>query len=311
MSEPQPIGVQPRSAAPTGSATGVRAAIARAAQATGVNFDYLLAQARLESSLDPSARAPTSSAAGLYQFTSGTWLQTLDKHGATHGLDWAGQAIEGGRVADPAMRAQVMALRFDPNASALMAAELANDNRAELAGVLGREPDSAELYLAHFLGSAGASQFLTALQSNPGQSAAALMPKPAAANRTIFFEPGGAPRSVAGVMELIRGKVAGAMEGGAVPEWNAPQWNAQGAWAVQDAAVPAISGTPAASTFSGGPIARQFNAARQELSATGTPGRASMADTLRTTFAAVDTGGQSSLPGAVRDAYSQLKRFGL
>jgi hypothetical protein len=283
----------------------VRAAIARAAQATGVDFDYLLAQARLESSLDPSARAPTSSAAGLYQFTSGTWLQTLDKHGATHGLDWAGEAIEGGRVADPQMRAQVMALRFDPNASAMMAAELANDNRAELAGALGREPDSAELYLAHFLGSAGASQFLGALQTNPGQSAAALMPKPAAANRTIFFEPGGAPRSVAGVMELIRGKVAGAMEGGAMPEWSGPA-----AWAVQDAVIPAVPGAPAAGTFAGGPIARQFNAARQELGGA-TPGRSSMADTLRTTFAAVDSGGQSSLPGAVRDAYSQLKRFGL
>jgi hypothetical protein len=288
----------------------VRAAIARAAQATGVNFDYLLAQARLESSLDPSARAPTSSAAGLYQFTSGTWLQTLDKHGATHGLDWAGAAIEGGKVSDPQMRAQVMALRFDPNASAMMAAELANDNRTELTGVLGREPDSAELYLAHFLGSGGASQFLTALQTNPGQSAAALMPKPAAANRTIFFEPGGAPRSVAGVMELIRGKVAGAMDGGTAPEWSGPQWNGQGAWAIQDAAVPGVPGASATNTFTGGPIARQFNAARQEL-AGAAPGRASMADTLRTTFAAVDSGGHSSLPGAVRDAYSQLKRFGL
>jgi hypothetical protein len=285
----------------------VRAAIARAAQATGVDFNYLLAQARLESSFDPSARAPTSSAAGLYQFTGGTWLQTLERHGASHGLDWAGEAIEGGRVSDPQTRAQVMALRFDPNASALMAAELANDNRAELAGVLGREPDSAELYLAHFLGSAGASQFLGALQTNPGQSAAALMPKPAAANRTIFFEPGGSPRSVAGVMELIRGKVANAMEGGVSPEWSGPA-----AWAVQDAAVPGgpAASTFTASTFTGGPIARQFNAARQDL-AGAAPGRASMADTLRTTFAAVDGGGHASLPGAVRDAYSQLKRFGL
>ena len=49
-----------------------------------------------ESSLDPSANAGTSSAAGLYQFTRGTWLQTLDRHGASHGLDWAGAAIEGG-----------------------------------------------------------------------------------------------------------------------------------------------------------------------------------------------------------------------
>ena len=52
--------------------TAVRGAIARAAQATGVDFSYLLAQARLESSLDPQANATASSAAGLYQFTEGT-----------------------------------------------------------------------------------------------------------------------------------------------------------------------------------------------------------------------------------------------
>ena len=112
--------------------TQVRAAIARAAETTGVDFDYLLAQAKIESSLDPAARAATSSAAGLYQFTGGTWLATLDRHGASHGLGWAENAIDGGRVSDPMMRAQIRALRFDPSASALMAAELANDNRAEL-----------------------------------------------------------------------------------------------------------------------------------------------------------------------------------
>ena len=56
----------------------VHGAIARAAQATGVDFSYLLAQARIESSLNPTARAGTSSAAGLYQFTKGTWLAMLD-----------------------------------------------------------------------------------------------------------------------------------------------------------------------------------------------------------------------------------------
>ena len=65
---------------------GVQAAIGRAAQATGTDFDYLLAQARLESGLDPAAKARTSSAAGLFQFVDATWLDTLDRHGAAHGL---------------------------------------------------------------------------------------------------------------------------------------------------------------------------------------------------------------------------------
>ena len=70
-------------------------------------------------------------------------------------------------------------MRYDPDASAMMAAELASDNRADLSGLLGREPDAAELYLAHFLGSGGAREFLTALNTDPSQSAAAVAPKAA------------------------------------------------------------------------------------------------------------------------------------
>jgi hypothetical protein len=275
----------------------VRAAIARASQRTGVDFQYLLAQAKLESSLDPSARAGTSSAAGLYQFTNGTWLRTLDKHGASHGLDWAGAAIDRGRV-DPALRAQVMALRYDPDASALMAAELANDNRAELVGILGREPDPAELYLAHFLGARGAGQFLSALDTNPGQSAAAILPKAAAANRTIFYDGAGAPRSVGGVMELLRGRVGAAMESGAPPAW------------VEYGSAQFAAG-PLPQQVGGGPIAREFHAAREELAATAAPARRSMAETLRNAFGAGGDDGRAAVPANVRAAYGQLKRFDL
>ncbi|HEY6816601.1 MAG TPA: lytic transglycosylase domain-containing protein, partial [Croceibacterium sp.] len=196
----------------------VRAAIARASAATGVDFNYLLAQAKIESALDPSARAGTSSAAGLYQFTSGTWLETLDRHAARHGMQWIDDAISrnGGRaqVGDSSTRDYLMSLRYDADASALMAAELARDNAGEIRGVLGREPDAAELYMAHFLGSGGARTFLSALQTDPGQSAAGLLPQAAGANRPIFYD-GGRARSVGEVMELMRGKVSSAMEGGA------------------------------------------------------------------------------------------------
>lgn len=261
----------------------VQAAIARAAQATGVDFSYLLAQARIESSLNPAARAQTSSAAGLYQFTQGTWLAMLDRHGARHGLGWADAAIAGGKVSDPALRSEVMALRFDPAASALMAAELANDNRASLTATLGREPDAAELYVAHFLGAEGAGRFLTALAADPGQSAAALLPAAAAANRGVFFADG-APRSVGQVMDLLRGKVAAAMDGTALP--------------VAATSLAAIN--PAL-----GPIAREFHAA---AAAPAEAARPSMADTLATTFGA---GGSSALPGHVRAAYGKLRAFGL
>lgn len=289
MSQATPIG-------PSGPVnTDVRAAIARASRATGVDFDYLLAQAKIESSLNPQAKAGTSSAAGLYQFTSGTWLQTLDRHGERHGLDWASAAIDGGR-ADPQMRAQIMAMRFDPSASALMAAELANDNKTALSGVLGREPDSAELYMAHFLGADGAAKFLSALQSDPTQSAAAILPKAAAANHGIFYGASG-PRSVAGVMELMRGKVSSAMNG-AGP-------------------MPATSAYPpsqlAGSAPTGGPLQREFNAlAAQAGTQASSSGRTSMADTLRSAFGAGAGGApQGGAPDFVRTAYAKLQAFNL
>lgn len=256
----------------------MRGAIARAAAATGTDFSYLMAQARLESGLDPTARAATSSAAGLYQFTGQTWLAMLDKHGSAYGVQGSG---------DAASRAQLLALRSDPELSALMAGELANDNRDFLTGQLGRSPDASELYLAHFLGAEGAGRFLSALGSDPSQSAAALLPKAAAANRGIFFGASG-PRSVGEVMELLRGRMGQAMN---APESSFPVYAA------------------AAEAPRGGPIQQAFEAAARSPDA---PAARSMADTLRDAFALSGSGAQpGTAPAHVRAAYGQLRSLGI
>src|SRR3546814_19077280 len=56
----------------------VLAAVQAASARTGIDFDYLVDVARVESRFDPTAKAPTSSARGLYQFTTQTWLETID-----------------------------------------------------------------------------------------------------------------------------------------------------------------------------------------------------------------------------------------
>lgn len=283
-------------AATRGAGANVRVAIAGAAQATGTDFNYLMAQAKLESSLDPNARARTSSASGLYQFTGDTWLRTLDKHGADHGLGWASDMIEGGAVRDPAARQQLLAMRFDPQVSALMAGELANDNSAYLTGVLGRQPDHAELYLAHFFGADGAGRFLTALGNDPSQSAAAILPAAAGANRSTFYGAGGNARSVGEVMGLIRSRMAGAAEGASSDD--VLRW----------AASMGVSATAAQPRFSGGPIAQEFqHTAAGTGNAVPAPA-ASMADTLSQTFSLNDGG---AVPAHVRQAYGRLSALGL
>jgi len=303
------VATGPGSAGVAATGSGARAAIARAAQATGVDFSYLLAQARLESSLNPTAHAATSSAAGLYQFTQGTWAQVLQQHGGDIGLGAAGSGGTLAALRDPTQRAQLMALRFDPDTSARMAAEMAGDNQAALGAALGRVPKPSELYLAHFLGSDGAIKFLAAMTADPTQSAAALMPKAAAANRAIFYDGTGVPRSVGAVMTLLDQRMTSAMQDGG---------NLSGTDVSELAAAMPSAAAAGGSPAWAGSLGREFASAQADASQTGDAGNgndlprpvASMADTLSATFGLADAGGASA-PEFVRSAYGRLRALGM
>lgn len=179
----------------------VTTAIADASARTGVGFDYLMDQARIESGMRPDARASTSSATGLYQFTKQTWLGTVKQHGDAHGLGWAADAISQNAngsysVGDAGQRSAILDLRTQPEAAAAMAAEFASDNGDYLQPRIGRAAEPVDLYLAHFLGAEGAAQFLSEHQDNPDAAAAPLFPAAASANRSIFFQDDGKARSL-------------------------------------------------------------------------------------------------------------------
>jgi hypothetical protein len=174
------------------------ATIRRASRAVGVDATYMLALADKESSFHYRAKAPTSSAVGLYQFLEGTWLEVLKQHAAKHGFDAAADAITivGGRptVADPQTKRWLLGLRADPYLSALMAAEMVQDSRARLAKQTGRSLTKGDLYLAHFLGNGGASRMLKLVDETPERSAAVAFPAAAKANRSIFASSRGKQR---------------------------------------------------------------------------------------------------------------------
>ena len=184
------------------SSGGVEAAIRRASTATGVDAEFLIKTARRESAMNPSARAPTSSAAGLFQFIEQTWLGTVKAHGAKHGYgqyaDLIYRGSDGRWRVEGSARNVVLDLRFDPQAASTMAAELTASNAAYLRGRTGQEPGAGDLYAAHFLGPAGAAQLMEAMDRNPGSSAAAIFPQAASANRSIFYK-NGRPATVAEV----------------------------------------------------------------------------------------------------------------
>ncbi|MEH3045757.1 lytic transglycosylase domain-containing protein [Sphingomonas adhaesiva] len=189
----------------------VTSAIQRAAARTGVDFDYLLGQAKLESGLNANARAGTSSASGLYQFIEQSWLAVVKKHGSEHGLGWAADSIQrtssGRYTVTGGNRAQILGLRNDPEAASLMAAEHASDNKDAIESATGRAATGTDLYMAHFLGLGGARTFLSAMKSNPDRNAAALFPGAARANRNVFYERDGSPRSLAEVYDRFASKL--------------------------------------------------------------------------------------------------------
>jgi len=198
-------------------ADDVRAAIGQAAQSTGVNFSYLLAQAKSESGLNPNAKANSSSATGLYQFLDQSWLGVVKQHGAEHGFGWAADAITakrgGGYAVDPSLKQAVFALRQQAGPSSLMAASYAADNASSLSSSLGRQVNGTDLYMAHFLGLGGATKFLRAQCNNGSACAATMFPQEARANRSIFYGKDGSPRTLDQVYAIMGRKLDTAVDG--------------------------------------------------------------------------------------------------
>jgi hypothetical protein len=201
----------------------INSAIWAASGATGTPFDFLLRTAIRESALDPTAKASTYSARGLFQFIDTTWLAMVKEEGPRYGLAQYAAAIDttaNGRyvVSDPAKRAEILKLRDDPGVSALMAGALASRNSDYLTASIGRQPTSGELYIAHFLGASGARKLISLAQNQPFVSAASAFPDAARANRPIFYKRDGSARSAADVYAGLVAKHDGAPSQPLVPQ---------------------------------------------------------------------------------------------
>lgn len=169
------------------------------AKMVGVDPQLLASMAAIESNFDPSAKAGTSSATGLFQFISGTWRTMLRKYGAKYGIDTSVSAT-------------------DPRANALMGAEFIRENMEALKGVVKRPLTDTDAYIAHFMGAGGAKKFLSA---DPNAVAAQVFPKEAQANAPIFYTKDGKPRTISEIYNLFtdrlrsRAKQLGVDVGGA------------------------------------------------------------------------------------------------
>ena len=193
--------------------SAILAGIRIASLRTGVEFSYLMELAATESNFNSLVKsAAGSSASGLYQFTSMTWLNTFKAHGEKYGLGEYASQVEfyvnrkGWKrpmVRDATVKAQVLDLRFNPRVAAIMAAELVKANHARLSSQFDRIPGRTELYLTHFLGVDAAISFIKVLNDTPDKIAGEAFPTAARNNRAIFQDRSGKASTINEVYELF------------------------------------------------------------------------------------------------------------
>lgn len=154
-------------------------------QPTPQKPDYYERLKMAESSGDPMAKAPTSSALGHHQFTASTWSYLTKKYEKKYSLKD----------------------RTDPEKSLEIAKLYTEENRASLQKSLNDEPSDVDLYAAHFLGTAGAKKLLKA---SPNKLAKDVISKRQVANnKNIFFnKETGKPRTVLEVYQLLENKIS-------------------------------------------------------------------------------------------------------
>jgi len=180
--------------------------IVRAGKVVGADPTLLMAVADKESSFSTSVQAKTSSATGLYQFIEQTWLGVVSEFGVKHGLAAETKLIgKNGRqffVSDAAERQRILDLRREPYLSALLAGEMLKRDTLRLEKAMGRHLTGGEIYLIHFLGPDAAQTFIETMEEKPDIKAADLQPRPAQANRPIFYAEAGGETKTLSVSEV-------------------------------------------------------------------------------------------------------------
>lgn len=136
---------------------------------TGVELRVLMKFAAVESSFNPLAKARSSGATGLFQFTADTWSDVIKKYGVKYGMD-------------------SNTPRTDARANALMAGFHIQSNIQLLKDKLGlEEVRVVDIYLTHLLGRTGSLRFLKLEET---ERVANKMQKAARNNRPFFFDEG-------------------------------------------------------------------------------------------------------------------------
>ncbi len=166
--------------------TNVLSAVREAASVAKVDVGYLMSKA---SEMNFNPLSTLSGASGLMQMTQGVFGDMVNKYGAQFGVG----------VNDI----------NDPRANVLMGALMTGENSTYLADK-GLATGATELNLAHLMGPAVASQFLTNMNRDANAVAYASVPEDfSRAHRSIFYATDGAAKTLSDVYGVFDSRISG------------------------------------------------------------------------------------------------------
>lgn len=140
--------------------------IFKASLQSGIEFEMLLMKAILESDLGRLNVASTSTARGVFQYIEPTWLVLMKRYGSDMGYPEYAQAISITRSGVPYfkgakkfLRAEILALRYDTDTSALVKAHQIREETDMIRQYKGSAVNATDHYIAHMLGLSLAKEF--------------------------------------------------------------------------------------------------------------------------------------------------------
>ena len=151
----------------------VASALQSASKRVDVPVNLLTAMAGVESTFNEGAKAPTTTASGLFQFINSTWESVVKRYWSKYG--YPDRKPDRMRAEDSAILAAAM-MKHEGYPAALKAAGSVS---------------ITDIYLTHFLGPAGGASFIRSYQSKPNVEAATVTPdKVVKANMSIYYKGG-------------------------------------------------------------------------------------------------------------------------
>lgn len=149
---------------------------------------YLRKTALAESGGNDSAKNPTSTAVGKYQFIEGTWKDMVKKYNLGYTLED----------------------RKDPNKSEKVMRLFTQENENILKPVIGRELTDGDRYLAHFLGAYGARNLYKVDPNTPVNTL--FSENVLNSNRSIMFNKDGSPKTAQDIKNWAGSKMGSNVE---------------------------------------------------------------------------------------------------